>query len=129
MTLGSNIALYKSLLDLDDKKAIAEHFGITYTNIFENYLDVLRCVRNTCAHGGLLYDIALYPLIRNGPAKVIGDERKRLYGALKVIGYLLKHVSANRASDYYKEIEDLITKYATTPAITAVLQQTSGFPI
>ena len=38
--------------------------GITYTNIFENYLDVVRCVRNTCAHGGLLYDMALYPLIR-----------------------------------------------------------------
>ena len=76
MTLGSNIALYKSLLDLEDKKDISKHFGITYTNIFENYLDVVRCVRNTCAHGGLLYDMALYPLIRRGPANVSGSERK-----------------------------------------------------
>ena len=129
MTLGSNIALYKSLLDLDDKKAIAHHFGVTYTNIFENYLDVVRCVRNTCAHGGLLYDIALYPLIRRGPANVTGNERKRLYGALKVVGYLLKQVSENRVADYEKEVEELVNKYATTPAIKSVLHQSSGFPI
>lgn len=127
MTLGSNIVLYKSLLDLDDKKAIAEHFGVTYTNIFENYLDVVCCVRNTCAHGGLLYDVALYPLIRRSLANVTGEARKRLYGALKVVGYLLKQVSANRAADFEREVEDLINKYATTPAIKAVLYQNSGF--
>lgn len=129
MTLGSNIALYKSLLDLEDKKAIAGHFKVTYTGIFENYLDVVRCVRNTCAHGGLLYDIALYPLIRKGPANVTGDARKRLYGALKVIDYLLKQVSAHRAMDFEREVDNLINKYATTPAIKLVLHQNSGFPI
>lgn len=129
MTLGSNIALYKSLLDLDDKKDISKHFGITYTNIFENYLDVVRCVRNTCAHGGLLYDIALYPLIRLGPANVSGNERKKLYGALKVVGFLLKQVSANRASDFEKEVEALKNKYAVTPAIKSVLRKNSGFPV
>ncbi|MBD5209682.1 MAG: Abi family protein [Bacteroidales bacterium] len=129
MTLGSNIALYKSLLNLDDKKIIAKHFGVTYTNIFENYLDVVRCVRNTCAHGGLLYDIALFPLIRKGPANIIGNERKQLYGALKVIGFLLRQVSINRAKDYEQEVKDLINKCATTPAIKSVLHQNSGFPI
>jgi len=129
MTLGSNIALYKSLLDLEDKKDISKHFGITYTNIFENYLDVVRCVRNTCAHGGLLYDMALYPLIRRGPANVSGSERKKLYGALKVVGYLLKQVSANRAAEFEKEVEDLLKKYATTPAIKTILRTSSGFPV
>ncbi len=127
MTLGSNIALYKSLLDLEDKKDISKHFGITYTNIFENYSDVVRCVRNTCAHGGLLYDMALYPLIRRGPANVSGSERKKLYGALKVIGYLLKQVSDNRAAEFEKEVEYLLKKYAT-PAIKTILRTSSGFP-
>lgn len=129
MTLGSNIALYKSLLDLDDKKLIANNYGVTYTNIFENYLDVVRSVRNTCAHGGLLYDINLYPLIRRGPANVVGDERKKLCGALKVIEYLLSRVSINRAKDYRKEIEDLISKYGVSPAIKTVLRETSGFNV
>lgn len=128
MTLGSNIALYKSLLDLDDKKAIAKHYGLRDSNISENYLDVVRCVRNTCAHGGLLYDIALYPLIRRGPANVTGDARKQLYGALKVVGYLLKQVSVNRAADYEREIEDLINKYATTSALKSIFHHNSGFP-
>lgn len=129
MTLGSNIALYKSLLDLEDKKMISKNYGITYTNIFENYLDVVRCVRNTCAHGGLLYDINLHPLIRRGPANVVGDERKKLCGALKVIEYLLSWVSINRANDYRKEVEGLIAKYGVTPAITTVLREISGFNV
>lgn len=87
------------------------------------------CVRNTCAHGGLLYDMALYPLIRRGPANVSGSERKKLYGALKVVGYLLKQVSANRAAEFEKEVEDLLKKYATTPAIKTILRTSSGFPV
>ena len=129
MTLGSNIALYKSLLNLDDKKEISKHYGITYTNVFENYLDVVRCVRNTCAHGGLLYDIALYPLIRRGPANVVGDERKKLCGAIKVVEYLLSQISANRANIFRKEIDGLLTKYATSTAIKTVLRQNSGFSV
>ena len=70
-----------------------------------------------------------YPLIHRDPANVTGNERKRLYGALKVLGYLLKQVSENRVADYEKEVEELINKYATTPAIKAVLHQSSGFPI
>ncbi len=129
MTLGSNIALYKSLLDLEDKKEISKHFGVTYTNVFENYLDVVRCVRNTCAHGGLLYDMALYPLIRRGPANVLPNERNKMYGALKVVGYLLKQVSENRSADFENEVEILLKKYATSPAIKAVLREISGFPV
>ncbi len=129
MTLGSNIALYKSLLDLEDKKEISKHFGVTYTNVFENYLDVVRCVRNTCAHGGLLYDMALYPLIRRGPANVLPNERNKLYGALKIVGYLLKQVSINRSIDFENEVNDLLKKYATTHAIKAVLREISGFPV
>ena len=77
----------------------------------------------------MLYDIALYPLIRFGPADVSGNERKKLYGALKVVGYLLKHVSANRASDFEKEVEALNNKYAVTPAIMSILRKNSGFPV
>ncbi len=108
---------------------ISKHFGVTYTNVFENYLDVVRCVRNTCAHGGLLYDMALYPLIRRGPANVLPNERNKMYGALKVVGYLLKQVSENRSADFENEVEILLKKYATSPAIKAVLREISGFPV
>ena len=128
MTLGSNIALYKSLLSLEDKKNISSQYGITYTNVFENYMDVVRCVRNTCAHGGVLYDIALHPLIRRGPADVRGYEDRKLYGALKVVRYLLSKVSDNRAYDFDGELANLVQKYVKTDALRDVLTQISGFP-
>lgn len=129
MTLGSNIALYKSLLDLDLKKRIASDYGVTYTGVFENYIDVVRCVRNTCAHGGVLYDITLHPLIRRGPAGVRGYEDRKLYGAIKVIKYMLARVSQNRATDFENELQTLLDKYVSTPALKGVLTHISGFQL
>lgn len=129
MTLGSNIVLYKSLLDLDLKKRIASDYGINYTGVFENYLDVVRCVRNTCAHGGVLYDIILHPLIRRGPACVRGYEDRNLYGAIKVIRYLLARISQNRAHDLDENLQELLDKYASTSALKWVLTDISGFQL
>lgn len=127
MTLGSNIALYKALLDSSLKREISRAFGINYTRVFENYIDVVRCVRNTCAHGGLLYDIDLFPLIRRGPAGLSSGEEYKLSGALKVIQYLLSKVSTNRAKDFEKEVQEIVAKHETTPALKSVLTQISGF--
>lgn len=129
MTLGSIIALYKSLNDVELKKTISRHFGITYTNVFENHMDVVRCVRNTCAHGGVLYDIALHPLIRRGPAGIKGYEDRKLYGALKVIRYLLGKVSENRAYDFDRELKELVEKYVITEELKEIVMQISGFPL
>lgn len=129
MTLGSNIALYKSLINLDLKKRIAGAYGVNYTSVFENYMDVVRCVRNTCAHGGVLYDIALHPLIRRGPAGVQGYEYGKLYGAIKVIKYLLGRVSQNRAVDFENEIILLLNKYISTSALKEIFTRISGFPL
>ncbi|MGM9746247.1 MAG: Abi family protein [Paludibacteraceae bacterium] len=126
MTLGSNIALYKALLDSSLKRTISRSFGINYTNLFENYFDVVRCVRNTCAHGGLLYDIDLYPLIRRGPAGLCCNEEYKLSGALKVIIYLLGKVSVNRATDFENEFQAILAKYVTTPSLKSVLTKISG---
>lgn len=129
MTLGSNIALYKALLDLDVKKQIAGEFGVNYTGLFENYIDVVRCVRNTCAHGGLLYDIDLYPLIRRGPAGLVPGEEHKLSGALKVVKYLLNKVSENRANDFKQEFNNLLNKYGATAALREVMTTICGFDL
>lgn len=127
MTLGSNIALYKSLIDLDLKKRFALDYGVRYTGVFENYLDVVRCVRNTCAHGGVLYDISLHPLIRRGPAGIQGYEDRKLYGAIKVIRYFLSQVSRNRTVDFNSELQALLDKYVSSSVLKDVLTNISGF--
>lgn len=127
MTLGSNIALYKALLDIDLKKSISSEFGINYTNVFENYMDVVLCVRNACAHGSVLYDIPLYPLVRKGPAGVNGNENYKLNGAIKVIRYMLGCVSTNRVNDFDRELSQVVAKYSITPETKKILTTISGF--
>lgn len=129
MTFGSNIALYKSLNDIELKKEISIHFGVGYTGVFENYLDVVRCVRNKCAHGAVLYDIDLFPNIRKGPAGVVGKDDRKLYGALQVVRYLLSKVSENRAKDFDNEVDALLQKYITTPTIKEIISRISGFKL
>jgi abortive infection bacteriophage resistance protein len=129
MTLGSNVLLYKSLLDLEVQKKISAHFGVKYTSKFENYMEVITCLRNTCAHGGVLYDLALHPVITKGPANVSGDEYSKLHGAIKVVRFLLQHVSINRVNDFDNEIEKLLQKYMVSPALKEVLATMSGFPM
>ena len=97
MTLGSILTLYADLKLIDDKRLISQKFGINQTVVFENYMEAIRCIRNICAHGAVLYDARMYQLIQSGPAgKVTLDESHRLGAAIKVLAYLLGKISTNR---------------------------------
>ena len=97
MTLGSILTLYADLKLIDDKRLISQKFGINQTVVFENYMEAIRCIRNICAHGSVLYDARMYQLIQSGPAgKVTLDESHRLGAAIKVLAHLLGKISTNR---------------------------------
>lgn len=97
MTLGSILTLYAELKLIDDKRLISQKFGINQTVVFENYMEAIRCIRNICAHGAVLYDARMYQLIQSGPAgKVTLNESHRLGAAIKVLSYLLGKISTNR---------------------------------
>lgn len=107
MTFGAVLKLYENLKDIEDKKTIAFEFGIRQVVTFENYMHTIRQVRNACAHGQYLYDFQLPQGIRRGPAQTSPDERYNLIGALRVINYIMKQVSMNRADDMIMQIKDL----------------------
>lgn len=127
MTFGSVINLYRSILDRRKKIDIAQHYGIRYIEILENYLEVVRELRNYCAHGNVLYDFVPFKYIRRGPANVSGERNFRnLNGAVAVVLYLLKQVSENRYRDMIEEISHLIDHYSVTPRVSEVLARISG---
>lgn len=127
MTFGSVINLYHSILDRRKKIDIAHHYGIRYIEILENYLEVVRELRNYCAHGNVLYDFVPFKYIRRGPANVSGERNFRnLNGAVAVVLYLLKQVSENRYQDMIEEISHLIDHYSATPRVSEVLATISG---
>ena len=68
MTLGEMVHLFKSIKNEDLKLQIANYFGIKKLVTFENYLELVKELRNTCAHGNVLYDFTPERSIRKGPA-------------------------------------------------------------
>lgn len=105
MTLGSMLMLYTSLRNVQDKRDISLFYGVNQTMVFENYMEAIRCVRNICAHGSVLYDARMYQLIKSGPAgKITLEESYSLSGAIKVIAYLIGKISSNRQHDLIIEL-------------------------
>ncbi len=129
MTLGGNVILYNSLLDMSLKQKIAEKFGVRYIEIFENYIELVRILRNTCAHGSVLFDFKPFKRIKKGPAGLDNpSEYMNLYGCIKVVRYLLFHVSEVRDYEMAVELQSILDKYNTYPQIADILRRCSGFP-
>ena len=130
MTMGAMLALYRALHDEDLKIDISKHFGVNFPVVFENYMELLRNLRNTCAHGRVLYDFGPEQSIRRGPAMMRGiGHNQNLNGAIHVVLYLVKQISVNRYNEYKAEIDALIKKYSQSAAVRQALENVSGLTV
>jgi abortive infection bacteriophage resistance protein len=127
MTLGEMVHLFKSLKDDEMKLKIANCFGIKKLVTFENYLDLIKDLRNTCAHGNVLYDFTPDKSIRKGPAMVKGiGENQNLNGALRVILYMMRQISEKRYNELSSDLDKLIKKYSEFPEVESILLHIGG---
>lgn len=127
MTLGATITLYRALRSPEMQKQVANEMGLKYSKVFKNYIDLVKDLRNCCAHGNVIFDFRPSDSIRSGPAiSHFPDGWQNLYGALRVILYLLGSVSKKRQGDLRKEVLDLMNKYGTTTEVRRVLDEESG---
>jgi abortive infection bacteriophage resistance protein len=127
MTLGGVISLYTSLNNNDLKRKIASIYNINRVEVFENYIILIRDIRNVCAHGNILYDFAPIRSIRKGPAlmtDVVNNQNLR--GAYKIIEYIIKQISINRYNDLRNEIRSLLEKYSDFTRVKDIIQNISG---
>lgn len=118
-SFGTLSKFYKNMHN-EDKKAIAQTFGVGYTYI-ESWLESISYVRNICAHYGRLYNAKLSktPMLYKEYTQV-GIGNNRIYGVLLCMKYLLKKdVHWNIFVD---KIEMLFDKYES------VKISTMGFP-
>lgn len=129
MTLGENVKLFSSLLDNELKQTISRQFGIRYVEVFENYMELVRILRNTCAYGNVLFDFKPYKRIKKGPASIDApEEYMNLYGSIKVIRYLLSQISENRSKDMMLELQQILDKYNSYSEIVKILDVCAGLP-
>lgn len=66
--------------------------------------------------------------IKNGPAGKLGrDNGNKLYGALKVVEYLLGNISQNRLSDMRGQIKDALNSlFAVNSSLENTLKNSAG---
>ena len=104
MTLGAILRLFKSIKDENIKQKVAAEFNIRHLAIFINYMELIKSIRNACAHSNVLYDFTPELSIRKGPAMFKGiGQNQNLNGALHVVLYMLKQVSENRYNEWKKD--------------------------
>jgi len=108
MTFGGICTLFLNIKDLELRKQIAEHYhcGI---GVFINYIETIRIIRNTCAHGGCVYNISTPKGIKSGPAgNLTDDDRHNIKGIILVICYILGQISHHRLNDFKSNIALLL---------------------
>ena len=98
-SFGATISLYDNLKEGPLKCEISNLYGISSPNNFLSYIDTVRKLRNYCAHGKVLFDKNLPEAISNGPLGYLGNSKTQLFGAYRVLEYLLGQVSQNREQE------------------------------
>lgn len=130
MTLGENITLFNALRDTMLQQKICGRLGVRYVEVFQNYIELVRILRNACAHGCSMFDFRPYNRIRKGPAGLTRpEEYMNISGCLKVVRYLLRHVSPEREAEMMREFYTLLDKNRAYPAVASILRHVSGFPV
>ena len=128
MTLGAIKILFENIKENEDRKEIFSHYDIKSLETFTNYLEVLRLLRNNCAHGGVIFDFNLPTSIKKkGPMGTFTDkERHNISGITRIIDHFLKYTHMGAFSNLRREIQDLILKYNDQKEVTNVIIQCTG---
>ncbi len=121
-TFGVLLNLFKNVRNEDIKKRVSESLGFLNPKKFENLMTTVVLIRNICSHGDVLYDFKTPRALSVIPGiEFEGSDRSSLNACLKVISYLLEHISVNRKNDFLKEIDELFKKNAENQEIQKII--------
>ncbi len=113
ISFGDLIRLIDNLKDIETKKELYAFYGLTDEHSFPNYIEIIRQMRNNCAHGHPLFDLRLYKSLRAGKFRTLlkGDQGElwsNLNGVLLVIQYFLFYLPGNKGVQFSKDIKHLM---------------------
>jgi len=127
-TFGSVLKIYRSLKDESIKERISNIYGIKNTAKFSSTLEKIVYLRNTCAHGRVLFDFNLPTSLSTIPGiDYNGDDRHSLDACVKTLLYLLNNISSNRKSDLENVVKDLHENISKNQVIKGIIKTKSKF--
>ena len=110
MTLGNICSLFYNLKDDNLKRQIASNYKCSL-KVFSNYIETIRVIRNTCAHGACVYNLSLAKGIKSTPLVPISEaKRQNISGVIDVIRHMIGCISVNRLEQMNEEIISLLRK-------------------
>lgn len=116
VSFGDLIKLIENLKDSEIQLQIYGLYGFNDNKSFPNYIDIIRQIRNICAHGHPLFDLNLYKSLRSGKFKKVlngdqGDLWSSLRGVLLIIQYFLFYLPGNKGIQFSKDIQKLMNQH------------------
>lgn len=128
LTFGNIFQIFKNLQNEELKSKISLIYGIKDFDKFENLLGTVLELRNTCSHGGVLMDFRT----RNGIKKLPfysfnGNNRHSFDCCIKVIDYLLKQISDNRAKEMVDKVNERLNIYKSHEKIKKLIEEKMGY--
>jgi len=116
ITFGDLLRLIDNLKSADAKKLVYCQYGFSDESSFPNYMEIVRQIRNDCAHGHPLFDLKLYKSLRAGKFRMVlkgdqGDLFSSLRGVLLVIQYFLFYLPGNRGTQFAIDVKNLMHRY------------------
>ena len=127
---GTIFKIFQSINDDEIKLNIANLYGFNSVSTFINHIRTIILIRNTCAHGGILFDlntpteIKITPLIKFRNYK---NFKHSLDSSIKVILFLLNTISNERKNDLEIQLEELFLKSSENQIIKDIIEYKIGY--
>lgn len=107
LSFGDLIRLIENLKSSDTKLIIYGCYGFNEDKTFPTYMDIVRGLRNNCAHGHPVFDVIFPKSLRAGKlkkqlkGKLLHDNfYSNMQGALLAIQYLLYYLPNNKGDEF-----------------------------
>lgn len=127
-TFGAILKIFKSLNEIDIKERISRDYGIRNLNKFINLMETIVYVRNTCAHGGVLFDLQTPKGIAVLPhVSFNNNNRHSLDSAIKIILCVLDTISKTRSAEMEKDLTNKFNEHNQNAAIKDIIEGKIGY--
>jgi abortive infection bacteriophage resistance protein len=121
-TFGTILNIYRNLKDDSIKTRISESFGIKNIKKFINLIETIILIRNSCAHGDVLFDFNTPKGISVIPQIDLKNDRNSMYSCIKVIYYFLGTISDNRKVEMHYRIPEIFESFDDNENIKGIIK-------
>lgn len=123
-TFGVILKIFKNLHDTEIQERITNIYGIKNLQKFISLMDTLVLLRNTCAHGGVLFDLKIPRGISKIPDIIFNNnDRMSLDSSIKVVSFFLDKISNDRKCELDFLIKEKFENYRNNDFVKGIIEK------